>query len=608
MSGKALARPYRWAVVAAGALIVLWGVNRISPASLDLRLLLLAAATVTVSSRLALKIPRRDNRITLSDALIFLAILIYGGEAGAFLYVFLSAMTVIWFVQFTYDKHLENVKAKAARAELSERERARLAERNVEEQRKYIEELERIRTELEESREHFRHAAFHDALTGLPNRALLTDHLKLSIGRARRRPEHLFAVLFLDLDRFKNINDSLGHAAGDQFLVEIAWRLQGCLRPSDAVARLGGDEFAILLDGLDANEDAVRVAERVQDELARPFRLDGHDVYTTASIGITLCTSYYDSPEKILRDADTAMYQAKEKGKARYELFDATMHANVVARLHLENDLRRAVDQQEFQVYYQPIIALDTGRIAGFEALVRWCHPERGVVSPAEFIPLAEETGLIMELGEWVLRESCRQMRRWTLDVQTLHPLMISVNLSTRQFAQPDLVDRIKKILRETGLDQRQLKLEITESAVMENAESAASMLVELRELGVKLSIDDFGTGYSSLAYLHRFPVDTLKIDRSFISRMNDGDENAEIVRTVVTLATNLGMAVVAEGVETDEQHECLRELKCEYAQGYLFSRPVDAETALALMLVNQQEPYLPPNRCAAPEPYRAAV
>jgi len=516
---------------------------------------------------------------------------------GAGLYAVLVAMPVIFVVYLTYTKYLEDVKTSARQAELAERaragaehSRAELAERNVEEQRQYIAELERVKNELEESREHFRHAAFHDALTGLPNRALLADHLKLSIERAKQRPDHLYAVLFLDLDRFKNINDSLGHAAGDRFLIEISGRLQACMRPTDTVARLGGDEFAILLDGVEANEDAICVAERVQDELSKPFYLNGHDVYTTASIGITLCNSYYDSPENILRDADTAMYHAKESGKARYEIFDAAMHANVVAMLQLENDLRRAVENHEFQVYYQPIVALETGRLAGFEALVRWLHPDKGIVSPLEFIPLAEETGLIMEIGEWVLRESCRQMRQWTEEMHTLYPLIISVNVSSKQLAQSNMIDKVKAILQETGLDPSQLKLEITESAVMENAESATAMLLRLRELGLKLSIDDFGTGYSSLSYLHRFPVDTLKVDRSFVSGIGDGDENAEIVRTVITLARNLGMLVIAEGVETIEQRDLLKELKCDYGQGYLFSRPVEAANALLLIRQSQGE------------------
>jgi EAL domain-containing protein (putative c-di-GMP-specific phosphodiesterase class I) len=319
----------------------------------------------------------------------------------------------------------------------------------------------------------------------------------------------------------------------------------------------------------------------------QPFNLNGHEVYTTASIGIALSTTGYDHPENILRDADIAMYRAKDNGKARYELFDTVMHTRAVALLKLENDLRRAIERQEFHVYYQPIVSLETDQIAGFEALVRWEHPERGFISPDEFIPLSEETGLIMEIGQWVLHEACRQMRQWQISFQ--RPLMLSVNLSGKQFIQPNLIEQIKSILKETNFDPRWLRLEITESVVMENAEAATSMLLQLRDLGAHLSIDDFGTGYSSLSYLHRFPVTTLKIDRSFISRMGEGDENSEIVRTIMTLASNLGMEVVAEGIETEEQLMQLRTLKCEYGQGFLFSRPVDAE--LAKMMILQRSP-----------------
>ena len=494
-------------------------------------------------------------------------------------YAVVATTPIIVIVYFTYRTYLNSVETKMAQIEQ--------AERHVEELSRHIAEQQRISQELQHSREHFRHAAFHDALTGLPNRALLLDHLKLAIERARRHPEHMFAVLFIDLDRFKNINDSLGHGIGDHLLVALARRLEGCLRPTDTVARLGGDEFALLIDGLDDARTAIAVAERIQSELMQPFNLSGHEVYTTASIGIALSTTGYEQPEHVLRDADTAMYRAKENGKSRHEMFDTVMHARAVALLKLENDLRRAVERREFEVYYQPIVALDTNRITGFEALVRWRHPERGFVAPDEFIPLAEETGLIFELGRWVLNESCRHLRR--LQELTPHPLTMSVNLSGRQFSQPHLLDQIEQALAETRIDPRRLQLEITESVVMENAESAAAMLVQLRTLGVQLSIDDFGTGYSSLSYLHRFPVSTLKIDRSFIGRMGAGDENAEIVRTIITLAKNLGMLVIAEGVETEAQLAHLRALNCAYAQGYLFSRPVDGERAAALLAEHVQ-------------------
>jgi diguanylate cyclase (GGDEF)-like protein len=513
------------------------------------------------------------------------------------IYAILVSIPMVSILYFTYYNYLEDIRATSAKAEQATRERAEAeraraeqAERHVEELNRHLAEQERISRELEESREHFRYVAFHDTLTDLPNRALLNNHLQLSIDRAKTEASHLFALLFLDLDRFKNINDSLGHIAGDQLLISTARRLEECLRPSDMVARLGGDEFAILLDDVEEYNDVIRVAERVQSELMRPLSLGGHEVCTTASMGITLSTIGYEHPENILRDADTAMYHAKENGKARFEIFDAVMHARAVSRLQLENDLRRALERQELVVYYQPIVSLESNRIAGFEALARWPHPQRGFVSPSDFISIAEETGLIIELGRWVLEESCRRMSAWHLQHPGEKPLTISVNLSGRQLTQPNLIEQIKGILNETGLDPRTLKLEITESVVMDNAEIASSMLLQLRALGVQLSIDDFGTGYSSLSYLHRFPVNTLKIDRSFISRLGAGDENTEIVRTIMTLANNLGMDVVAEGVETENHLFHLKKMRCQYAQGYLFSKAVDAESASAL-LQQEREP-----------------
>ncbi len=479
-----------------------------------------------------------------------------------------AAAPVVAIVYLTYQTYLKSVEAAAAQAEM--------AERHVQELNRHLAVQERIGRELEESREHFRNAALHDALTGLPNRTLLTSHLKLAVEHAKRRPEYLFAVLFLDLDRFKVVNDSLGHLAGDQLLVQLARRLEECIRTTDTVSRLGGDEFALLLSDIEDYTDASRVAERIQSELARPFRLGGHEVYTSASIGITLSATGYSDPESILRDADTVMYRAKANGKARHELFDEAMHARAVALLRTETDLRRAVERDEFRVVYQPILSLLTGEVAGFEALVRWQHPERGTVAPSEFIPVAEETGLIVEIGLRVLTESCRQLREWQERGLASPSLHVSVNLSGKQFAQTGLAASVAEALTRAGLDPRCLRLEITESVIMGNAEATCATLASLRALGIGVSIDDFGTGYSSLSYLHRFPVDTLKVDRSFISRMGQPDENGEIVRTIVTLACNLGMGVVAEGVETGRQRDLLRELGCEYAQGYLFSRPLD--------------------------------
>jgi diguanylate cyclase (GGDEF)-like protein/PAS domain S-box-containing protein len=428
-----------------------------------------------------------------------------------------------------------------------------------------------------------------DALTGLPNRVLFMDRLGCMVERAKRHKNYLFAVLFLDLDRFKLINDSLGHPVGDQLLVALARRLETCLRSGDTVAhlgeghtvgRLGGDEFIILLDDIKHASDATRVAERIGKELMSPFNITGQEVFTTASIGIALSTTGYERPEALLQDADTALNRAKMLGKARYEVYDAEMRASTVARLQLEAELRRAIEREEFQNYYQPIVSLDTGRIMGFEALVRWKHPTRGLVSPAEFIPIAEETGLILPLGQRVLREACRQMCVWQGRFPDYLPLIISVNISRRQFTQPDLIDQIIQILQETSLPAASLKLEITEGMVMADPASIVSQLSQLKSLGVKLSIDDFGTGYSSLSCLHRFPLDTLKIDRSFVCRMRVDEENREIVHTILTLAHNLGLDVTAEGVETVEQLDLLRTLGCEHGQGYYFSRPIDGEAA----------------------------
>src|SRR5437868_5382173 len=440
-------------------------------------------------------------------------------------------------------------------------------------------------TDRKRAEEQLLHDAFHDALTGLPNRALFMDHVKMAIQRSRRNGERLFAALFLDLDRFKIINDSLGHMVGDQLLVGIAHRLEACLRPGDTVARLGGDEFTILLEDLSETEDAIEVARRVQEAVSQPFNIGGHEVFTTVSIGIALSATGYERAEDLLRDADTAMYRAKLLGKKRHVVFDKGMHDRAMELLQIETDLRRAISRKEFFLNYQPIVSLETGKVCSFEALVRWRHPERGLVVPSDFIPVAEETGLIIPLGQWVLAEACRQMREWQKFYGVSESVTMSVNLSGRQFSQADLIEQISSALREAGLRPGCLKLEITESMVAENMDTAIGMLTQLRDLGVGLSIDDFGTGYSSLSYLHRFPIDTLKIDRSFVTQMTVNTENAEIVRTIVTLARSLDMNAVAEGVETREQLRQLCELECGYGQGYLFSKPVAAGQAIELLL-----------------------
>ncbi|ACC85009.1 EAL and GGDEF domain-containing protein [Nostoc punctiforme] len=432
------------------------------------------------------------------------------------------------------------------------------------------------------------HNAFYDALTGLPNRILFIDRLEQAIAQMKHNPDDLFAVLFLDLDRFKVVNDSLGHLVGDQLLVTLAQRLQQCLQPDDTVARLGGDEFTILLSHIQTIEDATDIAKHIHQALKPPFNLCGYEVFMTASIGIALGTNKYVQPADLLRDADTALYRAKEQSQAGHIVFDTTMYDRAVELLQLETDLRWAVERQELCIFYQPIICIKTGKITGFEALVRWQHPERGLISPTEFIPVAEETGLIIPIGQWVLTESCKQLRQWQLQFPAIKPLTLNVNLSGKQFSQPHLIEQISQILQDTGLSSSNLKLEITETAIIASPQKATSILKQLKAFGLQLCIDDFGTGYSSLAYLHNFPIDVLKIDRSFVNRIDSDTEQFAIVRAIVTLADNLGMSVVAEGVETINQLAQLQLLQCQQAQGYLFSKPLDQEQARNLLASGQ--------------------
>jgi diguanylate cyclase (GGDEF)-like protein/PAS domain S-box-containing protein len=436
-----------------------------------------------------------------------------------------------------------------------------------------------------------RHRVLYDRLTGLSNRTLFSDHLERTLKRTKRQPDYLVAVIFLDCDRFKIINDSLGHLVGDQLLIQVAKRLLKCLRPGDVVARLGGDEFAILLENIKNINDATRVAQRINEELLEPFSLMGHLVYISASIGIALNSQNCQQPEDLLRNADTAMYRAKALGKARYEVFDTTMHAQAQARLQLETALRQALEGGEFHLNYQPIISLTTNKGIGFEALVRWRHPEGDIISPADFIPVAEETGLIIPLGQWILQEACRQMKAWQEQFPACRSLTMSVNLSRKQLSHPDLAGQIERILKGTGLQASCLKLEVTETGLMnEHEETAAMILSEIKELGVQLSLDDFGTGYSSLSCIHSFPIDTLKLDRAFANNMHISSKNMNIVRAIVTLARSLGIKVTAEGVETAEQLTQLQILKCDYAQGYFFSRPLAPEAVIDLIASTFQE------------------
>ncbi len=438
-------------------------------------------------------------------------------------------------------------------------------------------------TERKIAEEQLLYDAFHDALTGLPNRALFMDRLEHRIRQvqksALRQPPYRFAALFLDLDRFKIINDSLGHLVGDRLLISVSERLSEAVRPEDTVARLGGDEFAIILEDILDQAHTEQITQRLQERLSLPFYIDGNEVFTTASIGIALSSPDYERPEEMIRDADIAMYQVKGKGKASHEVFEAGMYTTTVERLHLETDLRRAVEHHEFVLHYQPIIELCNDRLIGFEALVRWNHPQRGLIYPIEFIPLAEETGLIIPIGEWVLTEACRQLHEWKKDHAMHTPLKMSVNISSRQFLQHDLPEKIRHILGSNSLEAVNLTIEITESMIMENIDAALEILTQLRDMGVHIHIDDFGTGYSSLSYIHRFPVNALKIDRSFVEKMHNDDENLEIVKTIISLARNLNLELIAEGLETPDQLSQLKELNCHYGQGYFLSRPLDALT-----------------------------
>ncbi|MCC5598723.1 two-component system response regulator [Nostoc favosum] len=431
--------------------------------------------------------------------------------------------------------------------------------------------------------------ALHDSLTGLPNRVLFIRRLENALNRAKQESSYQFALLFLDCDRFKVINDSLGHLVGDELLIAIASRLQACLTPINTLARLGGDEFGIILEDITHINMAIQVAEQILQQLSLAFKLSRYEVFMNASIGISWGNKDYERPEYLLRDADTAMYRAKAQGRAKYHVFNPAMHQEAIQLLELENDLRRAVERQEFLVYYQPIVSLTTGRISGFEALVRWRHPIRGLVSPIEFIPVAEETGLINAINTWVLQSACHQLSIWQHHPVTPEPLTMSVNLSARLFSQPNLVDQIDRIIYVNNINPAYLELEITESVIMENSNAIAIILHQLKQRKIKLIMDDFGTGYSSLSYLHSFPLNALKIDKSFVKRMQENKEDMGLVPAMIGIANSMGMSAIAEGVETQEQLAQLRTLNCNFAQGYLFSKPIEEQLVTKLLAAAPQ-------------------
>lgn len=446
-------------------------------------------------------------------------------------------------------------------------------------------------TERKKAAEQHLYDALHEPLTGLPNRALFMDRLQHAITSAQRRPgTPNYAVFFLDMDRFKIINDSLGHTVGDQLLVVVGRKLMDCIRPGDTVARLGGDEFAILLENITDPAFTGIVAERIRDKLARPLEIKGHEVFTSISIGIALGSERYERPEQVLRDADIAMYEAKGRGNAAYEIFDTKMHANILDRLQLVADLRAAVDHRQLVLFYQPIIDLKTQQLRGFEALVRWNHPMRGLIYPLEFIPLAEEHGLIYHMGEWILRQACSELKLLQTRFPAQPALSMSINISSRQFSQQDLVGFLAGVVQEMDIDPSSLILEITESMIMENVDAAVETMKRLRAMGVQLHIDDFGTGHSSLSYLQLFPVSALKIDRSFINKLTAGGGNQEIITHIVALAKSLNFEVIAEGVEKEHQLINIQDLQCGFGQGFLFARPM-AFHAIAAWMQGQNHP-----------------
>jgi diguanylate cyclase (GGDEF)-like protein len=433
------------------------------------------------------------------------------------------------------------------------------------------------------------HESFHDALTGLPNRALFLERLGRSLLRSKRDPAYSFAVLLLKLDGVAAINESLGLSTSDQLLIGVGQRLTRSVRSVDTVARLAGDEFLILLDDVKAPMNSSRVAMRIQNDVALPFTLGSHEIFLSASLGITASSSGYPNPEDMLRDAGAALCRATSRGKGSFVMFDATMHDQAMERLTLEADLHRALEREEFKLYYQPIISLETGRLSGFEALLRWQHPKRGLVSPNEYIHVVEDTGLILPIGRWVILEACNQLRHWQTQYETASSLTMSINLSGKQFIDRDLFAFIGQVLNTTKLTDNTLLLEVTESVMMENIELSAALLTKFRSRRIRTCIDDFGTGYSSLSYLQQLPIDRLKIDHSFVARMGDDPKSLEIVHTIISLAQTLGTQVIAEGAETAEQVARLKIWKCQYGQGFYFSTPLPPDAAAEFLAADRR-------------------
>jgi diguanylate cyclase (GGDEF)-like protein len=473
--------------------------------------------------------------------------------------------------------------AKAAIYQLNSKLEQKVQERTAQLEQ-VIDQLNQEILDKEYTQKQLLQQSLHDSLTGLPNRNLLLEHLQKALQRSKRNPDYLFAVLFIDLDRFKIINDSWGHSVGDQLLIAIAGILKKCSRELDTVARLSGDEFAILLEELHEYTNAIAIAERILKQFLCPIHLKDRTVFTGASIGIVLSGATYQDGVELLRDADIAMYRAKALGKSRYAIFDQEMYAQTLHLSKIETDLRFALERKEFILHYQPIVSLKTSKLVGFEALLRWQHLEKGLIYPGDFIAIAEETGLIVPIGEWVFREACQQLHIWQQKFPNVSSLQMSINLSSRQVQQFNLIDKLVEIMTDIGLNGETIRLELTESMLMDRGEKTIELLSHIKQQKIQLSIDDFGTGYSCLSYLHRFPIDNLKIDRSFVNLINAEGENHQIVKTIITLAHSLGIKAIAEGVETPEQLAQLKKLGCDEAQGYLFAKPLDLQKAESII------------------------